>query len=316
MPHVLTVTLNPALDKTYVLKGLRHGRVNRVERVTAQAGGKGINVARITKTLGCDTTCTGFLAGLTGDLIERGLRALGIRPDFVRVDGETRTCLAISHGAEKPTEINERGPEIPRCAWSDLSVKVDDLSEPGEWVAISGSLPPGTSPSDVSALVERMHGGGRRVILDVTGSVLRECIGSRPTGIKPNEDELAELLGYQLNGMDPAEIALDLTAQGIDIVVISMGERGAWFAHDGEVVWAGGDPLRVENPVGSGDAMVGGLIAGLAQGYSGIDAIRLATAAALANVSETGVCTIDRSTICAALSRVRTEKRVSQGRPG
>lgn len=316
MPHILTITPNPALDKTYVLKGLKHGRVNRVERITKQAGGKGLNVARITKTLGCDTTATGFIAGLTGDLIERDLRTLGIKPDFVRVDGETRTCLAVSHGAERPTEINEPGPEVSRSAWSELLIRVDNLSETGEWVAISGSLPPGITASDVSALVERLRASGRRVILDVTGSVLRECLASRPTAIKPNEDELAELVTCQPNGMDPAYVALDLVAQGIDIVMISMGARGAFVAYGEGVVWVGGDPVRVENPVGSGDAMVGGLIAGLAQGCSRIDAIRLATAAALANVSESGVCTVDRSAIYAALSRVRIEKCVPQGRPG
>jgi 1-phosphofructokinase len=226
---IVTVTANPALDKTLCIRGFRLGTINRavVERV--DIGGKGINVAQNLARLGCDVVATGFLGAQDRRAVEATLAAQGVRADFVRVAGDLRVNLKIldpTTGLE--TEVNESGQVVCDKAMHALGNKLRRLARRCSVMVFSGSLPPG-APDDLYARYIRIAAGeGARTILDTAGAALQHGITAAPDLVKPNRAETEELLGTPL-GDDSGLVAAarTLLEQGARMVVISLGAQGS-----------------------------------------------------------------------------------------
>ncbi len=288
---VLTVTLNAAIDKRYDVRTVALGRVQRVDRVLASAGGKGLNVARGATLCGQRVLATGFVAGFAGGFITAGVAAEGIGDEFVRVDGESRTCINIIDDAGTSTEFLEPGVTVTPADLAALQRRFVALLPQVDVVTLSGSAPSGC-PADVYApLIRAARDAGRPVILDTSGAALAEGLLAAPSVAKPNREELAALVGAELPVLpDVIAAARTLCAGGTGCIVVSLGSEGALAVTAASVLRVRAPRVTAVNPVGCGDVLVGGLASGLARGLAMPDALALAVrvSAAAAAHPETG----------------------------
>ncbi|MFD2334314.1 1-phosphofructokinase family hexose kinase [Cohnella sp. GCM10020058] len=279
---IATVTLNAAVDKTYYVSGFAAGAVQRVRRQIAEPGGKGNNVAKIVRLLGGDATATGFLAGSAGAFIEERLAVKGIRTSFVRISGESRTCLNIVDEASgASTELLEEGPTVGEAELAEIKDAVGRIGAQASVVVLSGSLPAG-APADLYAeLVGIASSAGARVYLDASGEALALGIGAGPDLIKPNEEELARLAGRRrMDASQLAQTVAKLHSQGVRQVCATLGRQGAVACVDGRLYRVIAPSVSAVSAVGCGDAFVAGMAYADELGLPAADRLRMAAAAA------------------------------------
>lgn len=264
---IATVTLNPALDQTIRVANFRPGTVNRGQEMRLDAGGKGVNVASFLADYGCPVAATGFLGEENSELFERLFARQGIEDHFIRIPGQTRIGIKIVDEAnQRTTDINLPGQAPPEGALLQLSRTIERLAAACDWFVLAGALPPGVPTSVYATLISQLKALGKQVVLDTSGEALRAGVRAGPTIIKPNVDELRHLVGHPLD--DEAAIertAIELLGTGVRMVVVSMGERGALFVDQATTLYAPAAKVAVKTTVGAGDALVAGLLAGLAQ---------------------------------------------------
>jgi tagatose 6-phosphate kinase len=289
---ILTVTANAAIDKRYVVERFGVGNVNRVKSCTSSAGGKGINVARVAYLLGEDVIATGFLGGHAGEFISQQVENLGIKSDFVWCQGESRTCINIwDEVAKEQTEFLEPGFSVTEQECDAFLEKFVSLLSGCQIVTISGSTPKGMDASFYRRMMRAAREAKKQVFLDTSGALLEECILDRPTLIKPNIDEIRMLTGKPMNTKESLIQAADeLHHDGIENVVISLGEDGSLVSGKEGVFEVKVPAIDAVNTVGCGDSMIAGFAVGMARGFSMEDTIRLASAVSAANAMrmETG----------------------------
>lgn len=293
---ILTVTLNASIDKRYVVENYETGEVNRVKECSYTAGGKGLNVSKNAVIAGEAVTATGFAGGHAGEYITEQVRMLGIKDEFVRVKGESRSCINIYDTAAKTqTEFLEPGMEIDAAAEEELKIKFQELMKDCSVVAMSGSIPKGCSPDIYKELTAIAKAAGKKVIVDTSGKLLEGLVyaeaDKKPTMIKPNIDEIRALTGKK--AADRAELleaAKELHESGIEIVVISLGADGSMMVCDEGCFLAQVPKVEAVNTVGCGDSMIAGFAAGLSRKLPMEETLRLASAISAANAKreETG----------------------------
>ncbi len=288
--RIATVTLNPAIDQTVRVDHFRPNIVNYAQMMQFDAGGKGVNVASFLADVGLTTSVTGFLGQDNADIFEQFFASKHIDDQFVRIPGRTRTGVKIVDEAnQQTTDINMPGLPPPLEAMDTLLKTIERLAASCDWFVLSGTLPPGVPTTTYATLITQLKGYGRQVVLDTSRDALREGVLASPTIVKPNVDELQQLTGRALTD----EVAIEHAARqlldgGIQLVVISMGERGAMFVDPATMLLAVPPVVSVKSTVGAGDAMVAGLIAGQVQGLSLPDCARLATAFSLGTITRLG----------------------------
>lgn len=293
---VLSVALNPAIDLTIEVSGLRIGEVNRAQRAQQDAGGKGINVASCLADYGVDVAVTGQLGRDNPALFEALFDDKGIADRCLYIDGSTRVNAKVVDPAKgETTDINLPGPQ-QTAAQIDAQIArlkdvLDELAGTVRWVVLSGSLPPGWPADAYATLIRHAHAVGGKVMLDTSGRAFSEALAASPDIVKPNRDELAEHLGRPLGSI--AEVigaARGLLAAhpGMRLVAVSMGSEGAVFVSPTDAVVA--HPLEVEpiSSVGAGDAMVAGIAAAQLAALPIDDCARLATAFAAGKLTRLG----------------------------
>ena len=306
---IYTVTLNPALDRTIWIEAFGFDDTKRIIREERYPGGKGIDVSRMIRTLGGDSVALGFLGGYTGLEIEGRLLNEGIPHDFIRIGGETRTNIIVhSEEDERELKLNATGPEISPAQLGALVEKVRSLKPAPTIGVISGSVPPGLSPSIYSQLTLTFENLGARVILDSDGEALRRGLAATPYMIKPNKYELSRLVGHEFSDVkDMIASARALVNGELEVVVVSAGEDGVY------VVTADGGfhcyPPRVEavNSVGSGDSTVAGIAYGLHKGMSLEEAVGLGVACGTATAMAEGTAKGSKGDIDRLLPHVKIE---------
>lgn len=259
---VYTVTFNPALDYVVRMADFRSGGINRTEREEVQFGGKGINVSTVLSHLGVENIALGFLAGFTGQALEKGLRKSGVRTDFIWLpEGLTRINVKIKAGEE--TEINGQGPGIPAAALEELFRKLDQLQS-GDILDLSGSIP-ASLPDDVyQRILQRLEGRGILSVVDATRELLCAVLPYRPFLIKPNNHELGEIFGQTpVTDQEITACARQLQERGARNVLVSMAGDGSLLLDEAGNCHRLGVPKgKVLNSVGAGDSMVAGFLAG------------------------------------------------------
>ena len=259
---VYTVTFNPALDYAVRMADFRSGGINRTEREEVQFGGKGINVSTVLSHLGVENIALGFLAGFTGQALEKGLRKSGVRTDFIWLpEGLTRINVKIKAGEE--TEINGQGPGIPAAALEELFRKLDQLQS-GDILDLSGSIP-ASLPDDVyQRILQRLEGRGILSVVDATRELLCAVLPYRPFLIKPNNHELGEIFGQTpVTDQEITACARQLQERGARNVLVSMAGDGSLLLDEAGNCHRLGVPKgKVRNSVGAGDSMVAGFLAG------------------------------------------------------
>lgn len=287
---ILTVTLNPALDKNYVVKNFALTGIHRVGTMSTIPAGKGINVSRVLTKLGVPTKATGILGGHTGKLIDSLLIEEDVASDFVWIKAESRCSILITDQVQKAhAEVIEQGPTIPRGAITRLNRKLEELAPHCSWVVFSGSPPPNTTSLVYYNMINLVKKFGVKVLLDTRGPWLKEGINAKPDLIKPNWSEFEELVGPCYSTVQAFEKARDLVDEGIGGVVVSTGSKGALAIHGNKSYQIQNlPPIDVVSPVGSGDSLVAGLLAALSQGEDFPSAFRKGVALATSNAAHFG----------------------------
>ena len=222
---ILTVTLNAAIDKRYVVEGVQIGEVNRVKECVYVPGGKGLNVSKPLAISGAEVVATGFVGGHAGNYIEDALKPFHIKSDFYHVDAESRSCINIWDEVNHiQTEFLEPGFTLTEDDFDGFVEKFKGLVEQAEVVAMSGSVPKGLDGTAYQRLVTLVKKVGKKVILDTSGNLLTMGIEAKPTMIKPNIDEIRMLTGTSCDSLEEMIKAAEMIHQkGVEIVAVSLG---------------------------------------------------------------------------------------------
>lgn len=285
MHMILTVTLNTSIDKLYLVESIHPETVMRVKEVHNTAGGKGLNVSRVSAKLGEPVTATGFVGGFNGQYLESLISQPLVCCAFTHVQGETRSCINcwdLSNGHS--TEYLEPGQPVTQ---EDIGRFLSDFSArlpEADVVTISGSVPQGVPEDFYCELIRLCRTAGVPVLVDTSGSRLIAAVKEKPVFIKPNEDEIAQLTGHYILSRGEAVQALtELHGSGIPYVVLSMGEEGALLACDQGVFHGRPPKITPRNTVGCGDSMVAGFAVGFARRLPIEETFRMALAVSAAN---------------------------------
>ena len=271
---IYTVTLNPSIDFIVRLDHLELGSVNRMTSDDKFAGGKGINVSRILQRLDVDNTATGFIGGFTGRFVEDGLTAEGIKANFVQVSEDTRINVKIKAGEE--TEINGAGPKISDEKLEELKAILAGLSSE-DTVVFAGSAPSSLGNQVYNTLIPIAKKAGAEVVCDFEGQTLLDSLNYQPLLVKPNNHELADIFGVELNGLEDIEkYAREILAKGAKNVIISMAGDGALLVTPEAAYFAKPIKGTVKNSVGAGDSMVAGFTGEYVKSGDPIEALKWA----------------------------------------
>ena len=303
---IITVTLNPALDKTVEIPDFSLDAVNRITAMRTDPGGKGLNVSKVIAKLGGTSTVVGVLGGTTGRRIADAMDALGIACQFTFVEGETRTNLKVIDPARHTnTDLNEPGLTVDQETLDHMRDALVAAIRPGDIVVLSGSLPKGAPADTYGSWTAACRTAGARVFLDADGEPLAHGLAAKPYLAKPNNHELSRLTGRALETADDLlAAARTLIADGVERVVVSMGGDGALFVSANRAYRAEGPRVPVGSTVGAGDSMVAALAYAAEQGMADADTVRLAVATSAANVMCSGSQAAERSAVDELLPRV------------
>ena len=282
---IITITLNSAIDVSYHPQNFQVNQVHRVENGSKTAGGKGLNVSRVLKQLGCEPLCTGFLGGHSGSWIKKRLKQEGLEHSFIEISGETRTCLAFldnQYGTQ--TELLEEGPFITIVEKDTFLSEFSKMLEKADLITASGSLPKGIPLDIYSEIGEMANASNVPFILDTSGKALELGIQGRPFLIKPNREELCQYVGRQELTLDEMiTAAKKICAKGVQYVLVSLGKEGALLVGRDTVLVAKIPEITVVNPVGSGDSMLAGMAYALKNQYNLKNSLKWACACGMSN---------------------------------
>lgn len=290
---IYTVTFNPAIDYVVRMDEIIPGAVNRTRGEEVFYGGKGINVSVVMRNMGVENTALGFIAGFTGDAIEKYLTKSGVKTDFIKLNtGISRINVKIKAGEE--TEVNGQGPEISDEAIGALMDKIDGLSV-GDTLILAGSVPKSLPDDIYERIMSRLEGKGVEIVVDATGNLLVNVLKYRPFLIKPNNHELSEIFGIEIKTEEELiEYAKKLQDMGARNVLISRAGDGAILVpENGEPLKSGAPKGKVVNSVGSGDSMVAGFVIGYMKSGDYGEALKLGTACGSATAFSPGLAEKD-----------------------
>ncbi len=308
---ILTVTLNPAVDKTVFVPDFHPYKDFRAQSTSVCAGGKGINVSRVLRRLGTPTVATGFLGGKLGEFVSDELRREGIASDFQSISRMTRLSLTVvdpeTHGV---TRVLEEGPAVRADELLAFKERLTGLLKRCASVIISGRNIPGVPDTIYGTLIEMARGLNVKALLDTSGAPLSLGIKSRPFMIKPNIGEATRLLGERPSTSPNAlhTAVKHLHDLGVQIVAITLGAQGAVVSNGREILRARPPDIDVKSPVGSGDSFVGGFFHAWSRQQSFAECVRLAVACGTANATTVDPGDIQEALVQRLLPRVRVDE--------
>lgn len=289
---ILTVTMNAAIDKRYVVSSFEEGEVNRVISCTYTPGGKGLNVSKPASIAGAEVIATGLAGGYAGGYIVNALKEFGIKSDFHLLEAESRSCINIwDEEKQKQTEFLEPGFVVSEGDFQAFMEKYKELVKKADVVAVSGSVPQGLDGIAYQKIVAAAKQEGKKIILDTSGELLRVGMEAKPTMVKPNIDEIRMLTGKHCDSREELMAAAkEIHASGIEVVVISLGAEGSLLVCEEGMYQATVPKIDAVNTVGCGDSMVAGFALGFERGLPITETHKLASAisAAAALREETG----------------------------
>lgn len=307
---VLTVTLNPAIDRTILADGFKVNAVNRGWPVLAAVGGKGINVSRAVLRLGGGTEALSVLGGETGKLALKLLRDEGIRIGYIAIEGETRTCYGIIDrklGTE--TILNESGPLVLDGEREEFLKLFKNSVNRGEWVVLSGSAARGFGDEIYYDLISIANEKGAHTVLDATARYLIRGVEAVPYLVKLNMEELASLVHGDVDNVDDMMGEMErLILRGINMVVVTRGEKGALAMTKDRLFSIKPPEVASVNTWGSGDCVVAAMLVGLIEGRSIDDALKYGVAAGTANTLSYGAGFINNRDVSEILQGVTSAR--------
>jgi 6-phosphofructokinase 2 len=288
-PRIVTLTLNPAIDLACIAQSVVPVHKIRTTAEQFDAGGGGINIARVLRTLGVDALAILMAGGATGQFLRELLDEKGLEYLVIPILGRTRISLAV-HESSTGREFRFV-PAGPMVAEAELHALLEVLEKiESEWLVASGSLPEGAPADFYGTLARFAVGRGMNFVLDTTGVALKHALGQGITLIKPSLGELENLVGRTIRDRREQEAAaLALVREGAaQFVVLSLGAEGAILAQDKGVLSLPAPNVVVRSSVGAGDSFTAGMILGLSRGDAPEDAFARGIAAGAAAVMNYG----------------------------
>lgn len=308
---IITVTLNPALDKTVSVNEMVLGGLNRVIDIRVDAGGKGINVAKVLHSFGEEVITTGFIGGHNGAQLLQEMETLHIKHSFISIEEETRTNLKIvDQSTKETTEVNEAGGKVTESEVQRFYQSFEKLLEDAAVLVLAGSLSPGLSVDIYKQLIELADKKGVRSILDAEGEAFVHGLEAKPAVIKPNIHELEGFLDRQLHSDSEIVSACHeiITTYGVESVVVSMGKEGSIFVNQSETLRITPFPIEPRSTVGAGDSMVAAIASSLRYERSFEDMARYACAAGTITASKSGTSVATLEEVQAKLNQVKVHR--------
>ena len=305
-PKVVTVTLNPALDLTGNLNTLTAGTVNLVEKGSLHPAGKGVNVAKVLAELGADVTVTGLLGADNQEPFCQLFESLGVSDKFVRVQGASRINVKLVEAGGQVSDINFPGVAVSEQDIREFEHTLFALAESHDVFVMAGSLPQGITPELCASWVAGLQECGKHVFFDSSKAALSAGLNAAPWLVKPNDEELSDWAGRELETeQDLTDAAEQLAQKGIANVVVSLGAEGVmWLNNEG---WLRSCPpkMNVVSTVGAGDTLVAGLCWGQLKNWNKQETLSFATALSALAVSQVGVGVEDINAVLAVKESVR-----------
>lgn len=307
---IVTVTMNPAIDKTIEIETLERGGLNRIIRAEYDVGGKGINVSKTIRELGGESIATGFIGGGTGDTVEKFLAEKGIRTDFIRVSGETRTNTKVYEKTGELTELNEAGPVITEEQQNELLKKLEGYADESTLFVLAGSVPKGIEADIYERIIRQVKEKGAAVLLDADGELFIRAVEAGPDIIKPNRVELEGYMNmdYRASESELAFVGQKLIGKGIKKVAISMGKSGALFIESDYQVKCPGLKVKAHSTVGAGDAMVAALSYAWEKKISREETVKICMAASAGAVTTIGTKAPERELVEKLMEQVEINR--------
>ncbi len=287
---IITITMNPAIDKTVAIDDFKVNQVNRISKSRYDAAGKGINVSKVVRELGGRTKTIAFLGGATGDYIKAELEKEKICLVHVETDGDTRTNIkVVDQNLQTFTDINDSGTTVTEAQLELFEKKMMNYVTSQSVVVFTGSVPPGVSKEIYRSYIKRVQAIGATAVLDADGDLLKHGVEAGPKIIKPNIDELENYVGRKLETDEMIiDVAKSFIKKGSKLVAVSLGEKGALFVTADKVIRANGLKVDVKGTVGAGDAMLGAICYGFNKNIPLEDIVKLSIGASAAKVCMEG----------------------------
>jgi 1-phosphofructokinase/tagatose 6-phosphate kinase len=315
---IITVTLNTAIDKTLSVPNFRLGRRHRTVEQTTMPGGKGVNVARVLKSLGAPVIATGLAGGATGTRIVDQLTQLSVLTDFVRIREESRTNTAvIDPTTGEQTEINERGPKVTPHEVELFVDKLLYLAKGASMCVFAGSLPRDVDTDIYAFLIRELRRLNVTTMVDTDGDPLRRAVRSEPDVISPNVLEAEELVGHEFNDDEDRTYAVrEICELGAREAIMTMNDGcfARMLPGDGSSepslyrVRVRGGAIEPRATVGSGDAFLAGFVASRYQGKSVEDSLAFGVACGAESTQHLGAGLVDPERVDRLLGEVEVER--------
>ena len=305
---ITTVCMNPSFDKTASVDTLATGGLNRLRDVRVDVGGKGVNVAVVLKRLGVPVSCVGCLGERGRESFLQMIRQEGVPFDYLPMPGEVRTNLKLLDNSTRAiTEFNEPGISMDSAQLEDFLTLLGEKAGESEYVVLSGRLPEGCAEATYQRCLKTLE--GKKCVLDCAGETLLHGVKERPFLIKPNLPEIEGLMKKELRTLRGLrDAALFLIEYGAQNVIISMGKYGAMLVSRTDTFFAPALMVEARSTVGAGDAMIGGVLAGLSRGESLAESFRWGVAAGAASVMTDGTQLLRRPDFEALLPKVTVQE--------
>jgi 1-phosphofructokinase len=308
---VITVTLSPTIDKTVYVRNFKQDLINEIYDTREDAGGKGINVSKMIKNLQGNTIATGCIGGSVGNIIKDKLQEDAINYDFVEVKTNSRYNIKLVDIVNKSfTDINESGEEITIDEINNLENKIFSLAKEGDTLVLSGRVPSGVESRIYRKWIELAKDKGIKTILDADLEPLKEAVFAGPYVIKPNIHELERLFQVNMNSVDNIRKYVNKLYQyGIKIVIVSLGEKGAYLFTKEKELYYKGLEVDVKSTVGAGDSMVGAFAYAIDNDYSIEEAFTLSVSASTATVQKDGTVMAELEEVKDIIRKINEEEK-------
>lgn len=293
---ITTITFNPSIDRMYKVNSMNIGEVQRVVSANSTAGGKGINVTKVCKILREEPLAMGFLGGYNGEFIKEELRKLDIKNKFTKIKQETRNCLNIITDDKVSTEFLEKGPIIESHDLEKFENDIKEVIKDTKILVASGSYCQNVPLDYYEKIGNLCRENNVKFILDTSGEPLKVALKSKPYLIKPNIDEIKQLLDIDVESMDEIICAgKELIKMGAENVCISLGKDGMVYLNESEIYEVKVPKIEAVNTVGSGDSTIAGFSVGILRGYEVEELLKLSNACGISNALniETGFVNLE-----------------------
>ena len=258
---IVTLTLNPSVDRTVDVDALERGAVVRTSEPVLEPGGKGVNVTRALSANGVPSLAIVPVAGPDGAELSRLLERDGILCRFVPVSGRTRSNTSVCEPDGTVTKLNEPGSPLAGADLAAIATAVRTSVRDGDWLVVSGSTPPELTSDQVSSLLEEARATGAHLVIDSSGEALESALIAKPRIIKPNREELAELVGRELGSIAAVvEAAEEVRTYGVEFVLVSLGAEGAVLVGPDGMLMGESHVQKPRSTVGAGDSFLAGFL--------------------------------------------------------